>query len=364
MSGPIALYTPEAQPALAEPFGPAALARNTVTALRRAGFEVLLAGRLTPGHDMTGERGERLRRVGGKLARRLARRISKREPEARPSRLVTLRVNGGAPDLIGAEAARACAIPHTIIRAGVAETDPNGGAIVTVGGTRVIAMGEGSQSEFPLFVDEQPFSMTVPDAMRMSFRAMVGGGYGLDPALPWIIAPAMMRADKMESFRLLAAALPKVIDRRWQLIVAGDGPGKSEVAELLFPLGFERVRLVGTLRGPSDLPGLLAAADICAWPAMGEALALAGLEAQAAGLPVVACGGAGASGYLRMDETGLLAPPGSADIFARRLGMLLDDAALRRAMGEAARANVRARHGIDAAAKNFARVLGTTEERQ
>jgi hypothetical protein len=354
MNHSIALYAPEAPPALMEPFGPATFARNTVSALRRAGFDVLLAARYMPGRDLSGERGEKLARVGTGLARRLARRIGKRALEARPARIVALRVNGGAPDLIGPPAARATNIPYTVIRAGVAESDPNANAI----GLRVVNVGEGSETGFPLFLDEQPFALTVPPAMRPSFRGMIGGNYGLDTEVPWIVAPAMMRADKMESFRLLAGALTKVLDRRWQFIVAGDGPGKAEVAELLFPLGFERIRLVGALRGAADLPGLLAAADICAWPAMGEALALAGLEAQAAGLPVVACGGSGASGYIRMDETGLLAPPGSADIFARRLGALLDDADMRLAMGAAARANVQARHSLAAAAGRFAELFG------
>jgi hypothetical protein len=353
MSRSVALYTPEAPPALMEPFGPATLARNMVTALRRAGFEVLLASRFMPGRGFDDERGARLRKAGAGLAARLARRINKRPPEARPARFVTLRINGGAPDLIAPIVARACDIPYLQLRAGVAETDPHYEI-----GQRVVAMGEGAQTEFPLFIDESPFSMAVPEAMRPSYRAMIGGGYGLDPAVPWIIAPAMMRADKIESFRLLAAALTKVIDRRWQVIVAGDGPAKSDVAEMLFPMGFERVRLVGALRAATDLPALMAAADICAWPAMGEALALAGLEAQAAGVPVVACGGSGASGYIRMDETGLLAPPGSAEIFARRLAALLDDADMRRRMGAAARANVQARHGIAPAATQLARILG------
>lgn len=352
MADTVALYAPEAPPGLAEPSGPATFARHVVSALRRAGAEVVLAGRLVPGRDMTGERGARLSRVGDWIAARLARRIARRAPEARPTAFVTLRINGGAPDLIGGGVARACAMPYAVLRAGVAEQDPN-----ATTGVRTIAVGEGSQSDFPLFIDERDFTLTMPAAMRPSFRAMVGGGYGLDPALPWIVAPAMMRADKIESFRLLAAALAKVLDRRWQFIVAGDGPGKSEVAEMLYPFGFERIRLVGTLRAP-DLAALLAASDICAWPAMGEALALAGLEAQAAGLPVVACGGSGAAGYVRMDETGLLAPPGSADIFARRLATLLDDEGLRQRMSEAARANVQARHGLAAASANVARALG------
>jgi glycosyltransferase involved in cell wall biosynthesis len=156
---------------------------------------------------------------------------------------------------------------------------------------------------------------------------------------------------------MLAEALGGLGDGPWQLVVVGDGPDEAAVAEMLFPLGFERMRLVGSLRG-GDLAALFAAADVCAWPALGEPLALAGLEAQAAGLPVVACAGSGAAGYVREGETGYLVAPGDVDAFTRHLAALLDDAAMRRRMGARARMNAVERHSLEAAAPAIARALG------
>ena len=52
-------------------------------------------------------------------------------------------------------------------------------------------------------------------------------------------------------------------------------------------LSGDRVRLLGPVAEP-DLPPLYAACDLYVWPAVAEAYGMAMLEAQAAGLPVLA----------------------------------------------------------------------------
>lgn len=352
MTARVAFYTPEAAPTLMEPSEAAAFARHVIAALRRAGVDVALASRFSPGSNMTGSEGARKTRLGERFAHRIARRIAALPAAERPGLFLALRVNGGAPDLIGPHLARTIGIPYTVIRAGIAGADRHGAE----NGTRVVDLGEGADSRLPLFVDTAVYARMPPEPMRPAFRAMVGGGYGLDPAVPWIIAPATMHSFRRASFHMLADALGRLGDRPWQLVVVGDGPDKAAVAQTLFPLGFERVRLAGSLRG-GDLAALLAAADLCAWPALGEPLALAGLEAQAAGLPVIACAGSGATAYVREGETGHLAAPGDADSFTRHVGALLDDRAARRRMGAQARANSVERHSLEAAAMALSRVL-------
>ncbi len=159
----------------------------------------------------------------------------------------------------------------------------------------------------------------------------------------------MMRPGaKLASYRCLAEALGRLNDRRWRLLVAGDGPAQAEVRAAMAPLG-ERVVFLGRCDGAS-LREVYAAADLYVWPAIGEAYGVAFLEAQAAGLGVVAGRAGGVPAVVSDNESGLLVPPGDAGAFAEGLGQLLDDASRRQAMGEAARARVLRHHDLAQAA--------------
>ena len=79
------------------------------------------------------------------------------------------------------------------------------------------------------------------------------------------------------------------------------------------------------------LPGLYAAADAYLWPAVNEAYGMAFLEAQAAGLPVVAGRSGGVPDVI--GETGILTPAGDRAAFAEAVAGLLDDETRRRDLG-------------------------------
>ena len=81
------------------------------------------------------------------------------------------------------------------------------------------------------------------------------------------------------------------------------------------------------------------------------------LEAQAAGLPVVAGASGGVASLVADNLTGLLAPPGDVAALSRLIATLLDDPARRQAMGIAARARVAARHGLHDAARRLDAIL-------
>ena len=100
----------------------------------------------------------------------------------------------------------------------------------------------------------------------------------------------MRTRDKLDSYRVLAKALVLLKDRPWRALLVGDGPARAEVEALMAPLnegGHERVRFAGALPREA-LPALYAGADLYLWPAINEAYGMTFLEAQAAGLPVVA----------------------------------------------------------------------------
>jgi glycosyltransferase involved in cell wall biosynthesis len=172
----------------------------------------------------------------------------------------------------------------------------------------------------------RPFLDTDPPrkaaARREFLRADLAARLDIDPLTCWIAVTAMMRpGDKLASYRLLGRALRQVEAHPWLLLVAGDGEARAEVEQVLdFP---GRVRYLGRMDS-KDIDALHAAADIGVWPAINEAYGMALLEAQAAGLPLVAGDRPGVRQIVRDGETGLLAPEGDADAFAQRMGCLLD----------------------------------------
>jgi glycosyltransferase involved in cell wall biosynthesis len=125
------------------------------------------------------------------------------------------------------------------------------------------------------------------------------------------------------------------------LLVAGDGPNRQAIESLHTDLGLaDRVRLLGNR---SDVPRLLAAADVATLASDWEGLPVFVLEAMAAGRPVVATAVDGLTEVLRHGG-GLLVPPGEPEALAAALGRLLTDPAERAAAAEAARRTVAAEH--------------------
>jgi glycosyltransferase involved in cell wall biosynthesis len=88
----------------------------------------------------------------------------------------------------------------------------------------------------------------------------------------------------------------------------------------------------------SDVPALLAAADLFVMSSHSEGLPLVLLEAMSAGVPVVATRVGGIPYLVDDGRTGFLVGVGDVDALTARLSELLGDDAKRRAFGEAARA--------------------------
>jgi glycosyltransferase involved in cell wall biosynthesis len=195
---------------------------------------------------------------------------------------------------------------------------------------------------------------------RAEARAHVAGWFPAgEGQAPVLLCVAMMRAaDKLDSYRLLAAALGRLAAeqprRPWRLLVVGDGPARPAVEAALAPLPANRVRLLGALE-PAVLPPVFLAADLLAFPGLGEALGLVYLEAAAAGLPTVACEGPGPAVMVPAGG-GLLTPP-TAEAYAAGLARLLDDPEARRRMGAAARRFAAAERSPAALARRLGEAL-------
>ena len=96
---------------------------------------------------------------------------------------------------------------------------------------------------------------------------------------------------------------------------------------------------------------------------MNEAFGMAILEAQAAGLPVVAGNSHGVRDIVGDGETGHLTPQRDAPAFAAALGGLLDDPARRATMAKNALFNAGETHDIAGAAETLNAALAIACER-
>jgi glycosyltransferase involved in cell wall biosynthesis len=186
----------------------------------------------------------------------------------------------------------------------------------------------------PPFLDAAAFSGAFLKAQPA--RHDLAQRHGLDPDRRWLLAVAMMRpGDKLQSYQRLGAALDQLGRDDWQLLVVGDGIARDQVEAALAPIA-GKVVMTGALP-MTALPEIYRSCDIYVWPGVGEAYGMAYIEAQAAGLPVVAGNERGIPDVVRNSETGLLTPPGDDGAFAAAVARLLDDAPLRHGLSRAAR---------------------------
>ncbi len=133
--------------------------------------------------------------------------------------------------------------------------------------------------------------------------------------------------------------------------IAGEGPERTALEQLGSELGLgERLRLPGVV---ADVPGFLAQVDVAALCSRSEGMSNALLEYLAAGRAVVATRVGAADRLIEDGVHGLLVPPGDESALAAALGRLVEDAALRVRLGEAARRHVERHYSRQAMVRRF-----------
>ena len=371
----IALYTPSDGPDPASALSGPALVHLLARALDVAGHQVLAPSEFrTDAGREEGRKQAALERKAVKHATRLVASYRDLPSVARPEAWLTCNLHHTAPDLIGAVVAETLGIPYLLVGASCARAAGSGAqsgwhaytARAIARARAVLSLtAEDEESIKPLvassarlyrlapFLDPAPYRAADRDAARQALAAALP----LDPARPWLLAIAPMRPGAaLASWRLLGRSLGLIAEPPWQLLAVGDGEARALVEAALAPLG-QGVTVFAGAREGEALRTAYAACDLYAWPAYQEALSPALLEAQVAGLPVVARDWPGPAAVVADGETGLVTPRNDDVAFAGAVVELTTNSERRRAMGAAAAARARDRHGLETAAATLDRAL-------
>ncbi len=159
-------------------------------------------------------------------------------------------------------------------------------------------------------------------------RAAARHALGIEPDAEVIISVA--KQEHRKGLGTLIDAVARLAPRRAGLVMihAGlEGHATDELQHQIEKDGLgDRVHMLGYR---SDVPELLAAADVFVFPSLYEGLGGSVIEAMALGLPIIASDTPALQEMLEPDRNALLVPPLRAPELADAINQLLDDSARR-----------------------------------
>jgi glycosyltransferase involved in cell wall biosynthesis len=138
------------------------------------------------------------------------------------------------------------------------------------------------------------------------------------------------------------------------LVLAGDGELRADLEALVGELGmYDRVRLLGYV---ADMGSWYAAFDAFLLTSANEGAPVVAIEAQAAGVPVVATDAGGTRTVVDDGETGFVVKVGDIDALVDRLLRLRNDVELRTRLGATGAERMRTRFSIERMVDDIDRV--------
>jgi glycosyltransferase involved in cell wall biosynthesis len=139
-----------------------------------------------------------------------------------------------------------------------------------------------------------------------------------------------------------------------QAVLVGDGVLRADLERLVDDLRIRQA--VHFLGVRSDVPALLALADLYVHPSLQEGYSNAVLEAMAAGKAVIATAVGGNVEAISDGETGLLVPAQDAAALAAAMMRVLGDDSLARRLSQNARRHVRATYDVEVMVRQYENV--------
>jgi sugar transferase (PEP-CTERM/EpsH1 system associated) len=166
----------------------------------------------------------------------------------------------------------------------------------------------------------------------------------------WLVG-TVGRLDAIKDQVLLARAFVHALElapaarNRLRLVIAGDGPLRPQVQQVLRDAGAESLAWLAGAR--DDVPEVLRGLDAFVLPSLAEGISNTILEAMATGLPIVATAVGGNVELLEHGVTGTLVRPGDVREMATAMLDDLADPIRARARGAAARTAAQRRFSLE-----------------
>jgi glycosyltransferase involved in cell wall biosynthesis len=171
-------------------------------------------------------------------------------------------------------------------------------------------------------------------------------GFDIGSDQPVVVTVSTLRPEKAYEVLIEAAAELAQSVPGLRVLIAGDGPERPKLEQLIADLEVDEV--VTLLGWRADVPDLLAAADVAVCCSDFEGGPLAVMEYMGASLPVIATRVGGLPELIRDGENGVLIPPRDPSALAGALSSLIADPSRGQSLGAAGKELREREYGIDA----------------
>ena len=163
---------------------------------------------------------------------------------------------------------------------------------------------------------------------------------------PVILFVGRLVEDK--GVKYLLRAFSKVVEEipDTKLVIVGKGPQEKELKKLQESLGLTQVFFLGAVEA-KFMPNIYAGSDVLVLPSIREPFGNVVIEAMAAGRPVIGSYVGGMKDTIVHGVTGYHVQPGNSKQLSRYLISLLEDASLRKKLGENSRKIVLNNYNIE-----------------
>lgn len=348
----VAFYAPMKPPTHPVPSGDRAFARALMAAIATADTEVCLVSTVQT-HDSKGNAAQQaiLRTAAEAEAARLIDQLAANPPDL----WVTYHNYYKAPDFIGHAVTSALGMPYIQIEASRAKKRLTG-AWAEFAAAAESAIDAADVIFYLTTHDLITLERHCPPEQRLiNLRPFLPGDTlptATDPARhrsKMLTAGMMRHGDKFGSYQIIADTLAHLKGTDWRLDIAGDGPARPEVERLMEPFG-NQVRFLGQLDA-EQMARAYGSAALFLWPGVNEGFGMVYLEAQAAGLPVIAQDRPGVRDVLAPGT--YPAPEDGPVALASQITRLLRDADLCREIGATARQTIARDHLVGSARDTF-----------